>query len=148
SVPRWVMRLLLRRLESELAAPSQPDDICRGGLLSRAQYLFDFTRWQYRDARLPPHGSVRTEDLRVWPDAIAEDQPAEIPRRSGEQRVPRGAARRAAGRKSKASKADPAAAKASGRRSWARPEDNSGGGFRPRLNSRNHRCVGGNPLAR
>jgi hypothetical protein len=43
--------------------------LCRGGMLSRAQYLVAFDDWGYDDARLPPYGSMTREQLRVWTDA-------------------------------------------------------------------------------
>jgi len=55
SVPEWVARQLLRKgalLEPQAAL----DDLCRGTLLSRYQYVVDIANWGYHDARLdaPP----------------------------------------------------------------------------------------------
>lgn len=73
AVPNWVMEELLRRLQSEIAAPPEEDLICRGTLLSRAQYLFDIGRWGYRDARLLPEGNMSPEDAIHWTVAIHEE---------------------------------------------------------------------------
>jgi hypothetical protein len=45
------------------------DRVCRGTFLSREQYLPDLARgWQ--DARLPPTGSMSSEAIALWTDAI------------------------------------------------------------------------------
>jgi hypothetical protein len=90
-VPEWLMRALLGRVQDELDRAAPPDRVCLGGMLSRAQYLTDFERWNYQDARLPPHGRVGPADVRRWTDAIAEEQPPDRPRRSGPMRTMRGA---------------------------------------------------------
>jgi hypothetical protein len=68
-VPRWVMEDLIARLEME-----QGDDdgrVCRGTLLSREQYIIDLKRG-YTDARLPPCGSMSSEEVTIWTAAIAD----------------------------------------------------------------------------
>jgi hypothetical protein len=68
-IPEAVMRECVRLLEHELRhAPSRR--ICRGTLLSRAQYLVDLELWGYEDARLAPHGSMTEEDASIWTAAI------------------------------------------------------------------------------
>lgn len=67
-IPRWVMDTLERRLASEAASP-RPVDVCRGTLLSREQYLPDLARG-WRDARLPPEGTMTPEQIAIWTDAI------------------------------------------------------------------------------
>jgi hypothetical protein len=63
-IPESVMSLLLARAASPPPAPPVP--ICRGTLLSREQYLVDVEQGGDLDARLPPYGSVRAEDLVNW----------------------------------------------------------------------------------
>jgi predicted nucleotidyltransferase len=65
-IPRWVM--------DELSAQPGGDDeasagTCRGTMLSREQYLPDLTRG-WNDARLPPTGSMSTEAIELWTNAI------------------------------------------------------------------------------
>jgi hypothetical protein len=52
-------------------APEQPGDrLCRGTLVSRSQYLIDLGRWDFRDARVAPHGSMTPEEVVYWTWAI------------------------------------------------------------------------------
>ena len=44
--------------------------LCRGTLLSRAQYLVDIRERGYHDARLAPTGTMRPEDVAHWTAAI------------------------------------------------------------------------------
>ncbi|MDI1436554.1 MULTISPECIES: nucleotidyltransferase family protein [Polyangium] len=75
-IPPWVMRELLARLEAEHAAPPEAGRLCRGTLLSRAQYLADVSEgWD--DARLWPAGSMTSEEIARWTAAI--DQPPPHP---------------------------------------------------------------------
>lgn len=55
-IPAWVMDELTRRLQRETASVpvTDPSPVCRGPLLSRAQYLPDIEQHGYRDARLTP----------------------------------------------------------------------------------------------
>ena len=46
--------------------------MCRGTLLSRAQYLVDVESWGYRDARLDPRVAMTEEDIAHWTRAIDE----------------------------------------------------------------------------
>ena len=63
---------LLDRMKSE--PPTDPElRICRGTLLSRAQYLVDVDKWNYADARLVPFGAMTPEELDVWTKAIGEE---------------------------------------------------------------------------
>lgn len=63
-VPAWVMKELTGRLEASRQDLS--DDVCYGTLLSREQFLHDLVRWQYRDARQEPHGTMTEEEIRIW----------------------------------------------------------------------------------
>jgi hypothetical protein len=68
NVPAWVMDELTRRLT--VSRPNLQSDVCYGTLLSREQYLHDIDRWKYRDARQPPEGAMRPEQIKIWTDAI------------------------------------------------------------------------------
>lgn len=70
-LPRWLVPELLRRAQ---AAKPDTDDLCRGTLLSRAQYLTDIADGLV-DARRQPYGSMTDDQLDRWTDAIeAEDR--------------------------------------------------------------------------
>jgi hypothetical protein len=69
-IPAPIMDDLLARLRHENSPIADPDDLCRGTLLSRAQYLPDIERWGYRDARLDPRVRVTPEELVTWTNAI------------------------------------------------------------------------------
>jgi hypothetical protein len=68
-VPSWVLDDLLARLANERCSPASDDKICRGTLLSRAQYLADIEQAGYEDARLAG-GSMTAEEIAVWTRAI------------------------------------------------------------------------------
>jgi hypothetical protein len=73
-VPAHVMRGLLDRFGAEQdAADALADErVCRGTLLSRAQFLVDVCDWGYADARRAPSGTMTDEDIRIWTAAIDE----------------------------------------------------------------------------
>lgn len=50
-VPAWVMREMIGRLERQEAEPAGSEQVCRGTLLSRQQYLHETNVEGYRDAR-------------------------------------------------------------------------------------------------
>jgi hypothetical protein len=66
-VPADVLRTLTGRLLAEAAGG---DRVCRGPVLSREQYLIDTEEWGYRDARLPPSGTMTTDEITHWTAAI------------------------------------------------------------------------------
>jgi hypothetical protein len=68
-VPGWVLRELIGRLERESQSPPELGRVCRGTLLSRAQYLVD-VRAGYSDARLWPIGTMTSEEIALWTAAI------------------------------------------------------------------------------
>ncbi len=75
-IPSAVMKELLRRLHQEEQEAVPDERLCRGTLLSRAQYLVDVEQWDYRDARLRPHGRMTPEEVAHWTSAIDdEDRP-------------------------------------------------------------------------
>lgn len=65
-VPGWVDA----RLAAATATERVPPDLCRGTLLSRAQYLVDVEQGGYRDARLPPFGRFTDREWLTWTNAI------------------------------------------------------------------------------
>ena len=69
-VPPEIMTELLRRQERLLAADPPADRVCRGTLISRAQYLVDVEEWMYRDAREAPRGGMTEEEIALWTAAI------------------------------------------------------------------------------
>ncbi|HXG05628.1 MAG TPA: nucleotidyltransferase [Candidatus Binatia bacterium] len=77
-VPERVMQRLIDRLarESRWPAPAEAEPLCRGTLLSRAQYLVDVEHWGYRDARLA-EGTMSETDVACWTAAIEEPRPTE-----------------------------------------------------------------------
>jgi len=87
-VPAAVMATLIGRLSREtfeLAAAAaegtagdtvngaSADLLCRGTILSRAQYLSDIATHGYLDARLPPSGNLSPEQIEQWTAAIEND---------------------------------------------------------------------------
>jgi hypothetical protein len=74
-VPVEVMDELIASLEAQLRARGSRSPVCRGTLLSRAQYLVDVDEWGLRDVRLGPETSMTADDVRRWTDGIAVDGP-------------------------------------------------------------------------
>jgi hypothetical protein len=68
TIPAEVMTDLLRRLDG--ASEPGATKLCRGPLLSRAQYLADIGWWGYRDPRLQPIGPLTAEQVAHWTAAI------------------------------------------------------------------------------
>ncbi len=60
-LPAWLVEELLSRLRTQQEEGDAK--VCRGGLLSRAQYIVDFERWRYLDARLYPHGMMSAAEI-------------------------------------------------------------------------------------
>jgi hypothetical protein len=71
-VPDWVHDELASRLKAEVDAPPPSARLCRGTLLSRAQYLVDVEKWGYEDARRAEDILMTTGDIREWTRAIAD----------------------------------------------------------------------------
>ena len=74
-IPAWVMQELTRRLQRETTAVPVSDatPMCRGPLLSRAQYLTDIESRGYRDARLTHESAMTEDDIQLWTDGIKVD---------------------------------------------------------------------------
>ena len=76
-VPAWVMHELSRRLARETASVPVADatPVCRGPLLSRAQYLVDVDERGFRDARLTHESAMKESDVELWTEGIKVDGP-------------------------------------------------------------------------
>jgi len=68
-IPAGVFDDLAERFAALRAAPAT-DQVCRGTLVSRAQYLIDIGQYGYADARLAPRGGMSAEDAIFWTWAI------------------------------------------------------------------------------
>jgi hypothetical protein len=75
-VPDDVRKELLSRTGNEFRAPIQDTKLCRGTLLSRAQYEIDVARLGFADARVAPHGSLSADEAYTW-TAAANTPPEE-----------------------------------------------------------------------
>ncbi|RPI56994.1 MAG: hypothetical protein EHM55_03415 [Acidobacteria bacterium] len=69
--PQTIIDALLERARNEPKA-DEGIRLCRGPLLSRAQYLVDVERWNYADARQVPLGTMTPEEIDIWTRAIEE----------------------------------------------------------------------------
>ena len=67
--PQDVIDELLDRAKNEPKL-NEAVRLCRGPLLSRAQYLVDVERWNYVDAREVPLGTMTPEEIEIWTKAI------------------------------------------------------------------------------
>jgi len=74
-IPAWVWEELLSDLALERRASYRAPRICRGTLLSREQYL-DALERGYKDARLPPDGTMMPRDVVTWTKAAQEGNKA------------------------------------------------------------------------
>lgn len=72
-IPRSVIQELQNYLQQEMASESPTDRICRGTLLSHLQYLVDIQDWNYKDARLLPHGSMTEQEIALWTAAFEKN---------------------------------------------------------------------------
>lgn len=73
-IPVHVMTELTNRLKEETSSEPVAERVCRGTLVSRAQYLLDIGRYGYEDARLQPRGNMTPEDAVYWTWAIENIQ--------------------------------------------------------------------------
>ncbi len=69
-IPKSVMEELVQRMRNEPA--QQGERICRGTLLSRAQYLIDVKERGFRDARLESRVQMGPVEIREWTKAIGQ----------------------------------------------------------------------------
>ncbi len=68
-LPFWLIPQLL---EARDPSGTRAARLCRGTLVSRAQYLVDVEKWGYSDARRPPFGSMTDKEYAIWTNAIAQ----------------------------------------------------------------------------
>ena len=72
--PRWVYDDLLDRWRATLDAPPSRDQVCRGTLISREQYLVDVLARGYLDARQEPIGTMTAAEIEDWTRAIGQKE--------------------------------------------------------------------------
>ena len=72
AVPPWIVPLLLKLIERH---PAPEGRVCRGTLLSRAQYLVDIEEWGYEDVRQRPRVHMTAEEIETWTQAIEDRRP-------------------------------------------------------------------------
>ena len=72
-IPAPIMEDLIARLGTE-ARTAGPEQLCRGTLLSREQYLVDVQEWGFRDARLEERVQMNKKDIANWTDAIEKEE--------------------------------------------------------------------------
>ena len=70
SIPPAVLAELLGRLKNE-PVEKGGERLCRGTLLSRAQFLSDVRQGAFHDARLDPRTGLTPEEIDNWSDAAA-----------------------------------------------------------------------------
>jgi hypothetical protein len=68
-VPSEIIASLTSRLDEEQKRPEGPP-LCRGTLLSRAQYLTDVREGGFRDARLGPRAGMTPAEIDAWTRGI------------------------------------------------------------------------------
>ncbi len=68
-VPASVLEELISHLYAEEAEPAGAR-LCRGTLLSRAQYLTEVSTGGWRDARLEPRAGLTPAEIEAWTKAI------------------------------------------------------------------------------
>jgi hypothetical protein len=71
-IPREIMSELLTRLHRTLDAVPTQSKVCRGTLISRAQYLVDIEEWGYSDPREAPRGAMSESEIAEWTAAIEQ----------------------------------------------------------------------------
>ena len=75
SIPSWVLDELAERLSREESHPIA-EEVCRGTLLSRAQFLSDIEERGLKDARRWPHGQMSGEEIASWTSKIDSEEAA------------------------------------------------------------------------
>jgi hypothetical protein len=69
-IPDWVLSELMERLAADTPETASNERVCRGTLISRAQYLIDIEEWGYQDARSMPGGPMTPAEVAHWTAAI------------------------------------------------------------------------------
>lgn len=71
-IPGWVMRTMVDRLSAEINGEPLEVEVCRGPVLSRAQYLQDLE--SFIDGRLFPWGLMTQKEIEEWTEAIEKEK--------------------------------------------------------------------------
>ncbi len=74
SIPRGVTERLLASLAPSAETADAAGKLCRGTILSRAQYLVDVEEWGYADARRCPLGRMSEAEIANWTRAAREEE--------------------------------------------------------------------------
>jgi hypothetical protein len=69
-IPEWVFQSLIARLQNEVLVAPRNGRLCRGPLLAGSQYIIDTERWGFKDARLPPYGTMTPVQIDEWLEGI------------------------------------------------------------------------------
>jgi hypothetical protein len=72
-IPAAVLNDLSSRLRNE-SKTAEREQLCRGTLLSRKQYLIDVGEWGFRDARLGRRAHMNHKDIAHWTSAIPKEE--------------------------------------------------------------------------
>jgi hypothetical protein len=83
-IPPVVLGELLSRFRAETVSRTPDRRLCRGPILSRAQYLVDTESWNFADARLKPEGPMTSREIDLWTRGIEVDGPGWRPRATEE----------------------------------------------------------------
>jgi len=73
-IPAAFLQGLLEKMQGELGPAETKDRVCKGTLLSRAQYLPDIERWGYTDARGQKPVMMTENQIEAWTDAIGKER--------------------------------------------------------------------------
>ena len=76
-IPAAVVEELCSKFQTEQMLPFR-ERVCRGTLLSRAQYLIDVQHRGFRDARLDASCQMTSADVKLWTDNIPPESKATI----------------------------------------------------------------------
>ncbi len=71
-IPADFLNALVSRLQEEATRNAATSNLCKGTLLSRAQYLIDVEAQGYRDARMQPDGNMSDQDISIWTAPIRD----------------------------------------------------------------------------
>ena len=69
-IPAWLIDTLVGRLSAEESVAPPRERVCRGTLLSRAQYLEDVSERGFIDGRELPYGSMTAREIAHWTAGI------------------------------------------------------------------------------
>lgn len=69
-IPELLYRDLLDRARAMRREPPPDERICRGPLLSRAEYRHDLEQWGYKDVRQIGECALKAADIEKWTNAV------------------------------------------------------------------------------